>query len=244
MDPPKEGDQPQHHLFSSQEVLNGQSVFNKAVTAANSGDVGTVFYSQMRNTKCCNNSNPEVIKSKAIQVHYLMTLGLSDTLAALVPPEIEISHIWPNLMFMNRGVMGQVLLYSSDEELNEVPSWIVTGVQIRREVECLKFHETIEATSFEDEGASFLSNVRVIEAITRHFFVWLSTWQDKGFKPVYDTWMERIVPKFTVKEVSEEFKGTWIGLDENGLGLFKNNKDHFSLSLNDINLKNEISKNN
>ena len=147
-------------------------------------------------------------------------------------------------MFMNRGVMGQVLLYSSGEELNEVPSWIVTGVQIRREVECLKFHETIEATSFEDEGASFLSNVRVIEAITRHFFVWLSTWQDKGFKPVYDTWMERIVPKFTVREVSEEFKGTWIGLDENGLGLFKNNKDHFSLSLNDINLKNEISKNN
>ena len=56
--------------------------------------------------------------------------------------------------------------------------------------------------------------------------------------------MERIVPKFTVNEVSEKFKGTWIGLDENGLGLFKNNKDHFSLSLNDINLKNEISKNN
>ena len=246
LDPPKEGDQPQlPPMFSSQEVLNGQSVFNKAVTAANSGDVGTVFYSCDEGIlNVAITLNPEVIKSKAIQVHYLMTLGLSDTLAALVPPEIEISHIWPNLMFMNRGVMGQVLLYSSDEELNEVPSWIVTGVQIRREVECLKIHETIEATSFEDEGASFLSNVRVIEAITRHFFVWLSTWQDKGFKQVYDTWMERIVPKFTVKEVSEEFKGTWIGLDENGLGLFKNNKDHFSLSLNDINLKNEISKNN
>ena len=46
LDPPKEGDQPQlPPMFSSQEVLNGQSVFNKAVTAANSGDVGTVFYS-------------------------------------------------------------------------------------------------------------------------------------------------------------------------------------------------------
>ena len=46
LDPPKEGDQPQlPPMFSSQEVLNGQSVFNKAVTAANSGDVGTVFHS-------------------------------------------------------------------------------------------------------------------------------------------------------------------------------------------------------
>ena len=44
LDPPKDGDQPQlPPMFSSQEVLNGQSVFNKAVTAANSGDVGTVF---------------------------------------------------------------------------------------------------------------------------------------------------------------------------------------------------------
>ena len=34
LDPPKEGDQPQlPPMFSSQEVLSGQSVFNKAVTA-------------------------------------------------------------------------------------------------------------------------------------------------------------------------------------------------------------------
>ena len=126
------------NVFTGKEKLE----FNKAVTAANSGDVGTVFYSCDEGIlNVAITLNPEVIKSKAIQVHYLMTLGLSDTLAALVPPEIEISHIWPNLMFMNRGVMGQVLLYSSGEELNEVPSWIVTGVQIRREVECLKFHD-------------------------------------------------------------------------------------------------------
>ena len=113
LDPPKEGDQPQlPPMFSSQEVLNGQSVFNKAVTAANSGDVGTVFYSCDEGIlNVAITLNPEVIKSKAIQVHYLMTLGLSDALAALVPPEIEISHIWPNLMFMNRGVMGLSLIH-------------------------------------------------------------------------------------------------------------------------------------
>ena len=48
----------------------------------------------------------------------------------------------------------------------------------------------------------------------------------------------------TINVIFEDNKGfLYIGT-ENGLGLFKNNKDHFSLSLNDINLKNEISKNN
>ena len=77
LDPPKEGDQPQlPPMFSSQEVLNGQSVFNKAVTAANSGDVGTVFYSCDEGIlNVAITLNPEVIKSKAIQVHYLSSFS-------------------------------------------------------------------------------------------------------------------------------------------------------------------------
>ena len=64
---------------------------------------------------------PEVIKSKALQVHYLMTLGLSDALAALAPPEIEISHLWPNFMFMNRGLMGKILLFDLDLKISNFP---------------------------------------------------------------------------------------------------------------------------
>ena len=166
-----------------------------------------------------------------------MMLGLSDAIAALAPPEIEISHLWPNLMFMNRGLMGKILLFDSGGESNEIPSWIVSGVQIRRKVECDKFHKLIEATSLEDEGSAFLSNVRIIEAITRHFLVWLNTWQEEGFKSVHKTWLERLVPNFSVNDISSEFKGEWMGLDENGLALFKKNKNHFSLPLEDVNLK-------
>jgi|TARA_B100001094_G_scaffold64087_1_gene60049 biotin-(acetyl-CoA carboxylase) ligase len=239
LDPPKKGDLPQlPPLFKAQEVLKNQNTFHKAISSASSGDVGTVFYSETNGIlNIAITLGPEVIKSKAMQVHYLMMLGLSDAIAALAPPEIEVSHLWPNLMFMNRGLMGKILLFDSGGESNEIPSWIVSGVQIRRKVECDKFHKLIEATSLEDEGSAFLSNVRIIEAITRHFLVWLNTWQEEGFKSVHKTWLERLVPNFSVNDISSEFKGEWMGLDENGLALFKKNKNHFSLPLEDVNLK-------
>ena len=239
LDPPKKGDLPQlPPLFKAQEVLKNQNTFHKAISSASSGDVGTVFYSETNGIlNIAITLGPEVIKSKAMQVHYLMMLGLSDAIAALAPPEIEVSHLWPNLMFMNRGLMGKILLFNSGGESNEIPSWIVSGVQIRRKVECDKFHKLIEATSLEDEGSAFLSNVRIIEAITRHFLVWLNTWQEEGFKSVHKTWLERLVPNFSVNDISSEFKGEWMGLDENGLALFKKNKNHFSLPLEDVNLK-------
>ena len=239
LDPPKKGDLPQlPPLFKAQEVLKNKNTFHKAISSASSGDVGTVFYSETNGIlNIAITLGPEVIKSKAMQVHYLMMLGLSDAIAALAPPEIEVSHLWPNLMFMNRGLMGKILLFDSGGESNEIPSWIVSGVQIRRKVECDKFHKLIEATSLEDEGSAFLSNVRIIEAITRHFLVWLNTWQEEGFKSVHKTWLERLVPNFSVNDISSEFKGEWMGLDENGLALFKKNKNHFSLPLEDVNLK-------
>ena len=52
-DPPKEGDEPQlPPLFNSQSVLKGQDPFDKAVSSANAGDVGTVFYSMDTRTEC------------------------------------------------------------------------------------------------------------------------------------------------------------------------------------------------
>ena len=67
--------------------------------------------------------------------------------------------------------------------------------------------------------------------------VWLNAWQEDGFNPVHETWLERLVPNFSVNDISNEFKGEWIGLDEDGLALFKKDKNHFSLSLEDVNLK-------
>ena len=48
---------------------------------------------------------------------------------------------------------------------------------------------------------------------------------------------ERIVDKISVNDACDNIDGNWVGLDESGLGLFKSNKKHFSLSLEDVNLK-------
>ena len=75
LDPPKKGDLPQlPPLFKAQEVLRKQNTFHKAISSASSGDVGTVFYSENKGIlNIAFTLGPEVIKSKALQVHYLMT---------------------------------------------------------------------------------------------------------------------------------------------------------------------------
>ena len=235
LDPPKEGAEPQlPPLFSSQKVLEGKNPFDKAVASASSGDVGTVFYASNKDLlNIAITLGPEVSRIKAIQIHYAMMLGLSDALGALAPPEIEISHLWPNLMFMNRGLMGKVLLIEPGGDQDSVPSWMVSGVKIRMKVDTVKFDKDLEATSLEDEGASFLSSVRIIEAVTRHFLVWLNTWQDEGFKPIHKTWMERVLEKISLPTLPNGKSGNCVALDENGLGLFKHKNKHFSLSLED-----------
>jgi len=237
-DPPKEGDEPQlPPLFSCQSVAQGKDPFDKAVSSASSGDVGTVFYSNDSDTlSLAITLGPEVERSHALQVHYVMMLGLSDALGALAPPEIEIAHLWPNLIFMNRGLMGKTILLDAGGDVNKVPEWMVVGVKLRLKVESKKLHDKIELTSLEDEGASFLSNIRIIEAIARHFLSWLNKWQDEGFKPVHSTWSERVVEKIFVKDALDNFSGTWIGLDDKGSALFKSNEQHFSKSIIDVDL--------
>ena len=237
-DPPKEGDAPQlPPMFSCQLVELGKDPLDEAVASASSGDVGTVFYSNDSDTlSLAITLGPEVKKSQALQVHYVMMLGLSDALGALAPPEIEISHLWPNLVFMNRGLMGKTILLDSGGDRDKIPEWMVVGLRLRLKVESKKLHQQIEMTSLEDEGASFLSNIRIIEAIVRHFLSWLNTWQDEGFKPVHSKWSERIVEKITVNDVLEDLKGEWISLDDTGLALFKAGKNHYSKSLLEVDL--------
>ena len=237
-DPPKEGDAPQlPPMFSCQLVELGKDPLDEAVASASSGDVGTVFYSNDSDTlSLAITLGPEVKKSQALQVHYVMMLGLSDALGALAPPEIEISHLWPNLIFMNRGLMGKTILLDSGGDRDKIPEWMVVGLRLRLKVESKKLHQQIEMTSLEDEGASFLSNIRIIEAIVRHFLSWLNTWQDEGFKPVHSKWSERIVEKITVNDVLEDLKGEWISLDDTGLALFKAGNNHYSKSLLEVDL--------
>ena len=121
LDPPNENAEPQlPPLFKSEAVKGNQNPFSKAIVAATAGDVGTLYYSPDNDfLNFAITLGPEVERQRALQVHFVMMLGFSDALGALAPPEIDISHIWPNLVFMNRGLVGRVLLKDSGGKKKE-----------------------------------------------------------------------------------------------------------------------------
>ena len=94
----------------------------------------------------------------------------------------------------------------------------------------------MEATSLEDEGGSYLSRIRLIEAISRHFLVWLNTWQEEGFKPVHQKWMERVEKNVSLPKLAEWTSQQWVGLDEDGLAIFKKDNKHNLFSIDDVNI--------
>ena len=238
LDPPSEDAEPQlPPLLKSEVVKDDQDPFSKAIVAATAGDIGTVFYSPKNDfLNFAVTLGPEIEREKALQVHYVMMLGCSDALGALAPPEIDISHLWPNLIFLNRGLMGKILLMDPGGEKNKIPSWLVSGVQMRLKVETKFLDERLEGTSLEDEGGSYLSRIRLIEAISRHFLVWLNTWQEEGFKPIHQKWMERVEKKISLPNLPDGSQQEWVGLDENGLAIFKKDEKHNLFSLEKANI--------
>ena len=50
----------------------------------------------------------------------------------------------------------------------------------------------VEYTSLAEEGAGFISRTRLVESICRHFMAWVNRWDDDGFKPLHDLWVQRL----------------------------------------------------
>jgi biotin-(acetyl-CoA carboxylase) ligase len=71
-----------------------------------------------------------------------------------------------------------------------------------------------------EEGGGFISRTRLVESSCRHFLAWVNRWQDDGFRPLYDSWMQRLEASAPIDFAGGE-QAEWLGLDENGGALVK-----------------------
>jgi len=77
-----------------------------------------------------------------------------------------------------------------------------------------------EQTSMAEEGGGFISRTRLVESSCRHFLAWVNRWQDDGFRPLYDSWIQRLEPAAPIDFAGGE-QAEWLGLDEHGGALVK-----------------------
>ncbi len=232
LDPADENDEPQlPPLLSAEKVSNDIDVFQKAISSATTSETGTVFYSEKNEmVDIAILLNPEVNQKKCNQMLYVLIVAAGDAIGALAPPEVMVTHSFPGYIYLNKGEAGVVnFAIDSQNEENQVPEWLVLGLKLKlKQFEDMeKDHPDPDITSLETEGAGFISRIRLIESICRHFLAWINQWEEDGFAPVVKMWGQRIESD---KEINLEGgkSAKFITVDENGYAVVeKNNKKVF-----------------
>jgi BirA family biotin operon repressor/biotin-[acetyl-CoA-carboxylase] ligase len=214
-------------LLRAVAVPDGHDLLSKAVALAASSEVGTVFYSEnTQRMEIAVRLAPEVRTRQAGQMLFAMMIGLGDSIGALAPPEVAVTYQLPGYVMLNRGRAGLVrLVIDPAAGNNDVPGWMIANAVVRlaaseRDHEKWAESEGVEQTTMKEEGGGFISRTRLIESSCRHFLVWVNRWQDDGFRPLYDNWMQRLEASAPI-----DFEGSqqveWVGLDEDGGALVK-----------------------
>ena len=214
-------------LLRAVAVPDGQDLLAKAVALAASSEVGTVFYSEnTQRMEIAVRLAPEVRKTQAGQMLFAMMIGLGDSIGALAPPEVAVTYQLPGYVMLNRGRAGLVRLVIDPAAGNDdVPDWMIASAIVRlaaSERDHEKWSESagVEQTTMKEEGGGFISRTRLIESSCRHFLVWVNRWQDDGFRPLYDNWMQRLEASAPIDFEGRE-QAEWVGLDEDGGALVK-----------------------
>ena len=164
---------------------------------------------------------PDIPLVRAVQMLPMTMVATADCIGALAPPQVGVMLLWPNEIRVNGASVGHVQTVVATCEPEAIPDWLVVAVSLR-----LKFAEgdpepghRRNETALAEEGCDELSNIMLIESFTRHFLTWLNNWQDEGFKPVHQSWLERAEGRdsdVTFAGVDESRPVRVVGLDEDG----------------------------
>lgn len=163
---------------------------------------------------------PEVGGSQYLQMAPLMLVAAGECLAALMPPQVPITHRWPDQLLVDGATVGRLAIAHAPLAAPEaIPDWLVVGITIR-----LRFSrrdgepgDSLGHTALYEEGGGDLDRTRVLEALSAHFLSRLDGWQEGGFRPVHQAFMDRLDGKGAPVEVARRagpISGVPLGLDE------------------------------
>ena len=209
-------------LLTAEKVAAGTDAMAKAIARAAAGESGLVCFSAATHVlDMAITLAPEVDRARAMQMQATLMVALGDSIGALAPPEVGVRYRFPGAVLLNGGHAGVVRIAAAPgTDSGEPPGWVVVSAQLR-----LHFTDDggsaeyrMANTSLGEEGGGFVSRTRLVESLSRHFLVWLHRWEDEGFRPVHEAWMQRADEDRDLR-LGDGTSAVFTGLDEDGAGL-------------------------
>ena len=190
----------------------------KAIASASTAEVapGLVHYAEDDQVfQVALTLVPEQPLALAIRVGFAAMLGLNDALGALAPPEVAVHFTWPGGIKVNGAACGTLTMAASTSDPNAEPDWLIAAVTLsvasthKTEADVRK-----DVTTLHDEGCGEITVPALIESWSRHVLVWINRYVEDGFGPLHAAWREKC--DLIGEDVTEPDTGTFMGLDENG----------------------------
>jgi len=220
-------------LLKGHRVPHGKSPIKQARAMLKKGDAGAgdLFWSESElELNFALVLEPEVSRSRCGEIIFTSMVAFGDAAGAICPPEIAVTYRWPSTILINGAKVGHVDLVVSDEIRNEVPDWMILSVKtaIRPDGIDVNPGNFRDHTTLWDEGCGGITRTQLLESVSRHIVNWIHAWNEDGFKSVHDKWTGRLCDKVPLDEVLNQ-DNLWVGLDETGDALVKNNEATISL---------------
>ena len=211
-------------LLRGVAVKAGVDPFAKAVSDAGRGvaEVGDLYWSPDDVTlQAAIVFAPEEPLAEALPILFAVGNGLNDSIGALAPPEVGVSHVWPTGIKVNGAWCGVLRADAATRDAAAVPDWLVVGLSLalRWPADGPTPGEAPDLTALNEEGCGHLSAVRLLESWSRHTLSWVNRWEDGELRAISDGWLNRAEGRGQAVAFAHggaTRRGEFMGLDEAG----------------------------
>ncbi len=221
-------------LLRGEPLPAGLDPFDKAVAAGMLGaDPGLLVWSEdMSALRAAVLLAPEMPLSRAAGAAFAATLGFSDALGALAPPEVAVHFDWPFGLRVNGARCGGLRAAASTSDPEVEPDWMVLGLTVPVLPLAMEPGADPGRTTLHDEGCADLTATQLVESWSRHFLVWIHRFTDEGLAPLHAAWRDRC--DRLGEAVETPAPGVFMGLDELGGMLLRTGAETRLIPLTDM----------
>ncbi|MEM7544668.1 MAG: DUF4444 domain-containing protein [Pseudomonadota bacterium] len=208
-------------LFRGEAAPDGMDPMAKAVSAAVLGcDPGLIVHNKGGDTlSAALVLTPEAALEDAMAMVFAASLGFSDALGALAPPEVAVHMDWPGGIRVNGARCGGLRASASTRDPAAEPDWLVIALDIHVSGISDEPGAAPDRTVLYEEGCADVDPFRLLESWSRHTLVWINTWLDGGMARLHADWRARAYrmgEDVTFTMNGTVHSGIFVGIDERG----------------------------
>ncbi len=192
-----------------------------AATRGEDWDAGDLFFAPDPDAMCAALVFvPDRPVAEALAMVFACACGLNDAIGALAPPEVGVTHAWPDGVMVNGALAGRLRAAAGPEE-GGIPAWLAVGVTVGISPLGGEPGRYPGITTLHEEGCAEITAGALLESWSRHALVWVNTYMDEGFRPLHAAWLDRAEGRGEEVELDiganpTPLSGRFTGLDETG----------------------------